>query len=225
MKKALILFLLTVVATLHSHDVQWEIYKSRSLPELSHIDGWCSQDKAQNMMDLIYATHPQICVEIGVFGGSSIYPTAKALAYQKSGVVYAIDPWSKEDCSEGYTPGDPNYEWWNSVDLDKIYRNFIQMLKKHHLQHHCVVMRMTAEQACASFVNETIDILHIDGNHSEESALRDAELYLPKVKRGGYIWFDDVNWRSTTKAIEFLSDYCDEVPEMFANNCVLFRKR
>lgn len=225
MKKFLILCLLTLATALHAHTLQWPLYKAKVLPELSTIDGWCSQEKAQRMMDLIYQTHPQICVEIGVFGGSSIYPTACALAYLKSGVVYAIDPWTKMDCSEGYTPGDPNYEWWNSIDLEKIYSNFLHMLKKYKLQHYCKVMRMTAEQACPYFVDGTIDILHIDGNHSEDSALRDAILYLPKVKSGGYIWFDDANWESTTKAIAFLRDHCDEIPEMFANNCILFRKR
>lgn len=225
MKKTCLLILLTLVTALHAHDRNWEMHKAKILPELSHIDGWCSQEKAQKMMELIYRTHPQICVEIGVFGGSSIYPTASALAYLKSGIVYAIDPWSKADCSEGYIPGDPNYEWWNSIDLEKIYSNFILMLKKHKLQHYCSVMRMTSIQARGYFVDESIDILHIDGNHSEDSALRDAKLFLPKVKSGGYIWFDDVNWMSTTKAIEFLSDYCDEIPDMFVNNCILFQKR
>lgn len=225
MKKAIFLMLLTVATALHSNDAQWEHYKAKVMPELAKIDGWCSREKARNMMDLIYETRPEVCVEIGVFGGSSIYPTAKALSYNNQGVVYAIDPWSKEGVSEGYEPGDANYEWWNSIDLEKIYHNFRHMLKQQHLQHYCIVMRMTAEQACVSFQNNSIDILHIDGNHSEESALRDAKLYLPKVKKGGYIWFDDVNWKSTTQAIRFLNEHCEEIPDMFANNCVLFRKK
>ncbi len=224
MKKAFILVLLFLTIALHSYDARWEMYKAKALPELSNIDGWCSQDKAQNMMDLIYRTRPQICVEIGVYGGSSIYPTACALGYLKTGVVYAIDPWDNTKCTEGYAQGNKHYDWCE-IDLEKIYSNFLNMLKKYSLRKHCYVMRMTSEQACDYFLEGSIDILHIDGNHTEDSAYRDALLYLPKVKRGGYIWFADVNWKSTTRAIELLSDYCDEIPEMFVDNCILFRKR
>lgn len=225
MKKFCLLILLSLITTLHSHDHDWIGYKSKVLPNLPQIDGWCSHDKAQNMMDLIYDTQPKVCVEIGVFGGSSIYPTASALSFLNSGVVYAIDPWSKEACGEGYEPGDPNYDWWTSIDLEQIYSRFMAMLQRHKLNNYCAVMRMTSTEACIYFGEEMIDILHIDGNHSEDSALNDAELFLPKVKKGGYIWFDDVNWASTSKAIEFLNEHCDQLPEMFANNCILFQKR
>lgn len=225
MKKICLLFLLALVTTLHSNDRHWENFKKKALPELSQIDGWCSKEKARSMMDLIHQTHPQVCVEIGVFGGSSIYPTAKALSYRQSGVVYAIDPWSNEECTQGYELGDPNYEWWSKVDLEKIYSRFLAMLTKYNLNNYCTVMRMTSIDACHHFLDDSIDILHIDGNHSEDSALQDAQLFLPKVKRGGFIWFDDANWTSTTKAIEFLNESCDMIPEQFVNHCVLFKKR
>jgi predicted O-methyltransferase YrrM len=45
-----------------------------------------------------------------------------------------------------------------------------------------------------------IDILHLDGNHSAEASTRDVENYLPRLRRGGYLWFDDVNWPSTFAA-------------------------
>lgn len=225
MKKICLLLLLTLFATLHSYDHEWENYKEKVLPSLYQIDGWCSREKAQHMMDLVYEINPQICVEIGVYGGSSIYPTACALAYQKSGVVYAIDPWSKDDCIQGFEVGNEHFEWWSQVDLEKIYFRFLSMLKQNNLNSYCLVMRMTSEEAYHHFEEESIDILHIDGNHSEDSALTDAKLYLPKVKKGGYIWFDDVHWASTTKAVEYLSKHCDVIKDRFVNNCVLFQKK
>ena len=56
---------------------------------------------------------------------------------------------------------------------------------------------------CVDMIDK-IDILHIDGNHEEESSYRDVELYVPKVKKGGYIWFDDANWYQTQKALNLI---------------------
>ena len=39
-----------------------------------------------------------------------------------------------------------------------------------------------------------ISLLHIDGNHAYESVAADAEAWVPKVKPGGWIVFDDYVW-------------------------------
>lgn len=203
----------------------WEGYKKEVLRNQKKFHGWCSEEKAIKMMDLIYATHPVVCVEIGVFGGSSIYPTAAALKACGEGTVYAIDPWSNEECLKGYEVTDPNYKWWSSIDLEKIYREFLKKLHQYDVLSNCTVMRQTSEQALSSFDDESIDILHIDGNHTEEIALHDIEMYFPKVKQGGYIWFDDVNWATTARAISYLMEVCDDFDhERSTSTCLLFRK-
>ena len=206
----------------------WESYKQTNLQHQHLIPGWCSREKAEKMMDLILETQPAICVEIGVFGGSSIYPTALALKYQGSGVVYAIDPWATTECTKGYEPNDPNYQWWSQINLEQIFQGFKHMLNAFHLDPHCHILRMTSREALATFEDNSIDILHIDGNHSEESALADIQLYFPKVKAGGYVWFDDVNWVSTNKAVAFLSKNSEVVKEKSIEAtgtfCMLFRK-
>jgi hypothetical protein len=169
---------------------------------------------------------PDVCVEIGVFGGASIYPTAKALRYLKHGIVYAIDPWAKGDCQVGYDPEDLNYIWWSSLDLEKIYQGFLQLLTRHRLQPFCKPLRMTSKEALAHFSDNSVDILHIDGNHTEEVALFDATMWLPKVKSGGYIWFDDANWSTTARAVEYLLEHCERMKGVKAEGteCWLFRK-
>jgi hypothetical protein len=193
---------------------------------MEKTQGWCSREKAEKMMQLIYDTHPHHCVEIGVFGGSSIYPTAKALKYLKRGVVHAIDPWSNEECVKGYDSYDPNYQWWALVDLNEIYQGFLNMLKFHHLTRYCHVMRMTSKEALTYFVDESIDILHIDGNHTEAIALADVTMYLPKIKKGGYLWFDDANWVSVGKAVEHLmfSPELTHDTDRSTETCFLFKK-
>ena len=224
MKKLVSLGLLLLTCAANGANPHWNRYEEQTIKQLVHIPGWCSEEKAKKMMDLIYETHPKICVEIGVFGGSSIYPTASALKYLGAGVVHAIDPWAKDDCLEGYTPDDPNYQWWGKLDLDQVYNNFKLMLNYYSISPFCQVMRMTSKAALSHFENESIDILHIDGNHTEQVALADAEMYLPKVKMGGYIWFDDVNWVTTNKAVAYLMRSCTIDFSRSTATCYLFKK-
>jgi predicted O-methyltransferase YrrM len=203
----------------------WSSFKQETLSHLLETGDWCSAEKAEKMMDLIYETHPRICVEIGVFTGSSIYPTAKALKYLNQGTVYAIDPWSQEECVQGYAPGDPNYLWWSSIDLESIYLRFQSLLSQHELEPFCTTLRMTSQAALSHFADGSIDILHIDGNHTADVALSDAGNWLPKVKEGGYIWFDDANWPTTAKAVAYLQDRCEiNLAYSVGNACLLFRK-
>lgn len=211
--------------TLAVSSADWEQYKDQVLLYQDNIPGWCCQGKAERMMDLVYEVKPEICVEIGVFGGSSIYPTASALKFLNQGTIYAIDSWSKLDCLEGYASDDTNYLWWNSINLENIYLDFMNMLDRFELSPYCMVMRTTGLKALDQFADESIDILHIDGNHTEDVALTDAQIYLPKVKKGGYIWFDDVNWLTTHKALEFLSLHCVKDEMYSTDEYYLFIKK
>jgi predicted O-methyltransferase YrrM len=210
---------------LTASDLKWEKHKLEVMIEQKKVPGWCVYEKANRLMDLIYQTRPNIVVEIGVFGGSSVYPMAEALHYCKKGIIFAIDPWKAEDCQMGYTPDDPNYIWWTNVDLEKIYKDFTKLIKYSQLTPYCHIMRMTSLQAGEQFADESIDILHIDGNHSEESALTDVRIFLPKVKKNGYIWFDDANWTSTNRAVEYLLENCSFDPvRSIGQECYLFQK-
>lgn len=192
--------------------------------ELKHIEGWCSVEKANAMFDLILQENPKVCVEIGVWGGSSIFPTALALKLLgNGGVVFAIDPWNTEECIKHYEKGDPNFEWWSKVNIQKIYDSYMNMLKRLELTSQCITCRDTSETAYAK-IPSNIDILHIDGNHSEEASFYDIVTYYPKVKSGGYIWFDDKNWLTTKKAIDYLYQHCNYVQMVDNGNCILFQK-
>lgn len=56
------------------------------------------------MFDLILKENPKVYVEIGVWGGSSIFPTALALKLlNNKEVVFAIDPWNSEEYIKYYS--------------------------------------------------------------------------------------------------------------------------
>ena len=226
MKKCFLFLFLSLSTLLMGVNISWNTYKKGILHKQKSIAGWCCQEKAEKLMDLIYEIHPKVCVEIGVFGGSSVYPMASALSFQEDGIIYAIDPWSTEECLRGTVPGNRNYEWWSKLDLEAIYQKFLISLQIHKVSDFCHVMRTTSKEALCHFADESIDILHIDGNHHlEDIEVSDAVMWLPKVKKGGYIWFDDANWPETKRAVQFMKEQCSlDIKRSVGNDCYLFRK-
>lgn len=221
------IFASLLFVALDAENIEWGQYKKNVLMRQYEVSkmGWCSTEKAAKIMNLVHKTEAQICVEIGVFGGASIYPFASALKFAKQGVIYAIDPWKVEDCLVGYDVEDPNYQWWSKLDLEGVYRYFLEMLSSYQLKDYCNVLRMKSEEALDTFADASIDILHIDGNHTEGVSLRDVLMYFCKVKKGGYIYFDDANWPSTASAVAYLHEHCEWIPEdSIGNECLLFKK-
>ncbi len=185
------------------------------------MEGWCSEEKAIAMAELVLESFPKVVVEIGVFGGRSLVPQAMALREMGTGVVYGIDPWQVEAATEGDN-GEENNKWWKeNMKLNDIHQLCMTEIWKHKLDPHCIVIRACSQHCVGLF--RKIDILHIDGNHSELTSCRDVQLYGPKVRKGGFIWFDDTDWSTTKAAVKLMEEMADKIREVGA--CSLYRKR
>lgn len=183
--------------------------------ELNHaartLEGWCPDHKARQMCALILTNKPAVVVEIGVFGGKSLIPQAIACRKNSHGLVYAIDPWTNEAAMESYPQDDPNLNWWSQQNLDKVCAQFCAYVNDQGLAPWVRIVRKRAEDCLDLFgPDNPIDVLHIDGNHSTETAIRDVKNYLPRVREGGWVWMDDVNW-DTVKPACALVDLCCRV--------------
>lgn len=196
------------------------------------MHGWCTEEKAVAMAQLIIGNNAKLVVELGVFGGRSLIPQALALR-ETGGHIYGVDPWKKEACLEGINDK-ANDEWWNKLDLEAIHRSCMGFIWANDLDPWCTVIRAKGEHIAGLFpirekvgiedqATNPIDILHIDGNHSEVASTRDVELWLPRVRHGGYIWLDDTDWSTTAKAVELLNAACDVIQDV--GTCRLFRKK
>lgn len=183
------------------------------------MEGWCDSTKALVMAELILECKPTTVVEIGVFGGRSLVPQAMALRENGHGMIYGLDPWKKSVAVEG-TNSKENDEWWLKLDLEYIHRHCIEHIWHYQLDSWATIIR-SASQNCYSLFN-AIDILHIDGAHSEVASVRDVVNYLPRVNHGGYIWFDDTDWTTTKTAVSMVMAECAEIKQV--GNCKLFRK-
>jgi hypothetical protein len=87
----------------------------------------------------------------------------------------------------------------------------------------------TAANVINEFKDESIDVLHIDGNHCEKLAYQDSVNYFSKVKKGGYIFFDDTSWSEngktilTEKGLNFLMQYCEKIC-LVGKDCMVLKK-
>ena len=186
-----------------------ENLKIRILDKIKQLDGWCSDFKAGTLMELVWLMQPQVVVEVGVFGGKSLVPMAFALKALGSGVAYGIDPWSAGASAEGMDGA--NKDWWGSLDHAAILAKLEGKITLFGLNDYVQLVQATSEDA-AEIPN--IDILHIDGNHSNDASYYDALKWVPLVRRGGMIIFDDITWGTTERATEWLDENCVRVITM-----------
>lgn len=190
-------------------------------------DSWCSQEKADMLMDLVVLTRPKVCVEIGVFTGASLVPVLAALSFTGTGTAYGVDSWSNLDAVRGLSPLDQHYRWWLAVDMGEARQIFADTMVKWSFPCDYKVIQAPSKKAVSRF--EQIDFLHIDGNFSEQGALEDVMLYLPKVAPGGYILLSNLlitvdGYYTKMKALWALMDQCETIAEIEGSNAALFQK-
>jgi len=86
--------------------------------------------------------------------------------------------------------------------LDEMYNDVSNIIKNNNLQGTVKLIRDKSEDVYTLFEPESVDVLHIDGNHDYEYVSKDITLYLPLVKPSGYIIMDDVKWNGVSTAIK-----------------------
>ena len=123
-----------------------------------------------------------IGAEIGTLDGWHALDIMEALSIKK---LYLIDPYKAyEDYAESV--GNPRKA---QKALNERMRVAKKVLKKYRDKVRFI--RKFSEDAVDMFKDNSIDFVYIDGNHQYEFVKKDIELYLPKVKKGGWIGGDD----------------------------------
>ena len=170
--------------------------------------------KGNLIKDLIIKTNAQLCVEIGVFKGASLMYFAESLEITK-GKVIGIDPYTMGSLVNKIPDENLNTYFYDvlfkdQIILDNLYSGLIKIINENELKDIVSLVRVKSEDYHTNIEKESIDILHIDGNHDEEYVNKDILFYLPLVKKGGYIIMDDITWpgviNSITNHLEDKSD-------------------
>lgn len=204
-------------------------YEEYILNIMPTMGGWCTPAKATRIAEKCFDDSCSLYVEIGVYTGRSFF--AASLAMPEYGVAVGIDPWSVKDSIEGFV--DENRDWWGKLDHEAIYQECLAMQRRLHLSDKCHLIRANSQNAL-KLVSRLgpIDVLYVDGNHAEAASMFDAVNYSARVKPGGFIFLDDLDWavnhdgkkwNTTKRAQEYLGSVCDPV-EMIENMGV-FRKK
>jgi len=175
------------------------VYLENTIPNLH---GWCSLEKAFQLYNLVIRHDKPICVEIGVFAGRSLLPIALA-AKAKKGSAVGIDAWSKEVSIE-WSKDPANTEWWSNIDYDYFFSYTESLLIKAEVSTTTTLLRNKSVFLADNFEDNSISLLHQDGDHSEEATLEEVNVWYNKVKMGGHWVFNDTDWESTKKAQDLL---------------------
>ncbi len=177
--------------------------------------GWCSYQKASVLIDLLFAVKPKVVVEIGVWAGKSLIPMAYVLKLIKSGKIYGIDPWDSNASTQGLMH-EATKEFWRLANHEAVLNRLEGQIRQFELENQIELIRATSLDAP---LIEKIDILHIDGNHSDETSFIDVVKWVPLVRKGGWIIFDDINWqengiRTNQRAVQYLNEHCHKFAEI-----------
>lgn len=151
-------------------------------------NGWCTEEKAHALAAAVLTLRPEVCVEIGVFAGKSFFPVALALKHVGRGVITGIDPWDQQASAEGQM--NENLKWWGTLDHDYVFREFQRLLLDTATLKHVNFIREKSDDVKPP---PRIDLLHLDGNHSDQ-AIRDVDRFAPSVRVGGLVFMDDIGW-------------------------------
>jgi predicted O-methyltransferase YrrM len=157
------------------------------MKQTNEIEGWFNH---QNAYDFLLDKIPSVgtFVELGAWlGKSSSYLCDKATGQQ----IIIIDSFK----------GTQEYidSYYNLAKTADIYELFVENMGSRKYK----AIKATSKAASRKFKDESLDVVFIDLNHSYESVKEDIALWLPKVKKGGYLAGDDYheNWPGVIQAV------------------------
>jgi predicted GH43/DUF377 family glycosyl hydrolase len=175
------------------------------------INGWSTDSKRRYLESYGASNRLLLAVEIGVWHGRVLAHLGALLAELREldgleRLAVGIDPYEHAEQVQGCT--DPAHvDWSVEVDWEQAHLMALANVRR-HCPRSAVLWRMTSKQA-ASILPARIDLLHIDGCHSEQRSVEDVSLYLPLMSAGGVVILDDVDWSSVSRARQLLIDRCE----------------
>lgn len=227
MKNILLSFFLMTSSLLWSQQ-DWQEFKIKSLSQMNNFSGWSAPQKAALIMDYVFATKPTLCVEIGPFQGAITFAVANALSFNQKGMLHTIDKWQyvpDESKKSDYNQF-ANYWYTLDADGDLVYLDFLARHFQGNLRNHTHPIRVDSLKAVRLFPDNSIDMLYLDGDFSEEYAMSELLHYFPKVRQGGGIWLNRADLESKHTLVEFLMERCQhEKLWSYGIECVLFTKK
>lgn len=173
-------------------------------------DNWFSHIPLEKFKNI-----PIKYLEIGAFYGANLLSVSETYGKHEFSELYCIDPWDDYD---EY----PEYK----KEQSKIYQTFLKNINNSPSKNKIKIHRGFSNNILINFPNDFFDIIYIDGNHEPEYVLEDAVLSFRKLKKNGYMIFDDYGWGGpdlTKKGIDaFISGYHKRIKLLGEKNTQFF---
>ena len=131
------------------------------------------------LFTLMEVQRPRRYVELGTHAGASLFAACQHISSNGNyGEAIGIDLWTGDHQAGHYD--------------ERVFNNFKQLLNL-HFPKTGKFLRGYFSDALASFQDNSIDLLHIDGLHTYDAVKEDYETWLPKLAENGVIIFHDTN--------------------------------
>ena len=149
-------------------------------PRIYGVGAWTSH--LHFACDLVATLRPALLVELGVDRGESYFAFCQAAAEHKTGTrCFGIDTWHGDQQAGGY---------------DETTFAQVSGHNRANYETFSTLFRSGFDDALARFQQESIDVLHLDGLHTEAAVRHDVDSWLPKLRPGGILLLHDVDVRS-----------------------------
>ena len=149
-------------------------------PRLYGVGAWTAH--LYFAYDLVALLKPSLLVELGVDRGESYFAFCQAAVENQTGTrAFGIDAWRGDQHAGGY---------------DETTFAQVSAHNRANYEAFSTLLRSRFDEALETFGPESIDVLHIDGLHTEEAVRHDVEAWLPKLRPGGLLLLHDVNVRT-----------------------------
>jgi len=170
--------------------------------------GGSSPVKVLLLAELIVAERLSRIVEIGVYRGRLMLPLARLMVRLGRGEVVGIDPYSPVAAVQHDVEreGIDLVSWPQTVDWDGLHLEVEEAISRWRLDERVRLLRERSEDVAHSFSKSSIDLLHVDGNHDRDAVSRDLKLFLPHLRKGGFLVMDDIAWPSVKPVYEALAN-------------------
>jgi len=146
------------------------------------------------MQQLCKREKAAIVVEIGIYCAdlSRLLVPIKTLK-----TLFMVDPWKEYKSETGKLV-------LTQEDADLLYESVKSWTQLSTVKDKVKLMRMTSMEAVKHFYDNTIDLIHIDGNHNRPAVKADVKNWLSIVRRGGLLTGDDYQADSVRSAVDGL---------------------
>jgi len=161
------------------------------------------------MCFFIYHFKLKTTLDLGVYGGGSLFPQATIHNKYTNGIVYGVDSYNKEDMKQ-FDCVHPSFlalqkELSETLDVEELYQYIINLINTFNYQKNVIFLRKRSDQAINYFIENNIyfDLMFIDGNHDTKNVMADVKNYIPRLNKNGFFIMDDTSWESVKPAYKY----------------------